>query len=164
MFLARRCDSLCHQFFFLLCGAKSWPTVYCSTFHHLVFFLFQNSMMFPVRQPMVVLLESRNLTGILLEPRINALSIDSCSCPIQFYCYLWYHILLGLFSYSHVVQLPICLVSGVSSMRLQDSFFTFCIALLFLGAEYPVCPVLFKYLSLYHFKRVKCMLKCFFVW
>ena len=25
-----------------------------------------------------------------LGPLLQALSIDSCSCPIQFYCYLWY--------------------------------------------------------------------------
>ena len=43
------------QLFFLLCGAKSWPTVYCSTFHPLVFFLFQNSMMFPIRHPIIIL-------------------------------------------------------------------------------------------------------------
>ena len=52
---------------------------------------------------MIIIIKANNLTSslgeincrhdtvnIFLGPLLQALSIDSCSCPIQFYCYLWF--------------------------------------------------------------------------
>ena len=56
-----------------------------------------------------------------LGPLLQALSIDSCSCPIQFYCYLcflsWFRLVVVINGWVHAVRRVFGAIRGTRSYR-----------------------------------------------